>query len=891
MLIHQLPLDAALAALRSTRAGLSRAEATARHLDFGPNRIERLATVSVPRRLAAQFTHFFAALLWMAAVLSLVADLQMPGQGMATLAAAIVAVIVVNGVFSFWQEYRAETTMAALQRLLPHQVRAQRDGVVMVLPSEAVVPGDVILLSAGDNVPADCRLLEAFGVRVNNATLTGESRPVSRDATVCSDDDLLRSRNVLLAGTSITTGEAKAVVFATGMHTAFGAIARLTQSTSETPSPLQKEIGALSRVIAALAVSLGLAVFIIGAFIGLPVSVSLVFSIGIIVANVPEGLLPTVTLAMAMAARRMARRQTLVRHLPSVETLGSATVICTDKTGTLTQNRMGVRRIYVPDRFVTLADATHAGFAASHRRFLECAYYCHDLKRTGGGADLAWIGDPMEIALVQLAENVRNCGRFDRVDEIPFEPERKRLVTVHRNPNEIVMFVKGAPEELLPRANWIEREGRQEPLTAESRAAFGRVATEMADRGLRVLAFGHRLLAEQYVLADAEEDIVLTALIGFEDPPRPEVSAAVRRCREAGIKVVMVTGDHPHTALAIAREIGLVTEDGPRLLTGDDLARMSDTEIQLALDAPEIVCARVSADQKLRVVLAFNRKGEIVAVTGDGVNDAPALRVADVGIAMGISGTDVAREASDVILLDDNFSSIVDGIEEGRAVFDNIRKFLTYILTSNVPELVPYLAFAFGRVPLALTIVQILAVDLGTDMIPALGLGAEPPDRAVMERPPRRRDERLLTAGLLVRAYLLLGSCQAIAAMVAFFFVLGAAGWEWGQPLSADSSAYRQATTACLTAIVLMQVVNVHVCRSPRVSLFSLPLFGNRLITAGIAAEILIILLIDYTPAGHLLFGTASIGWSAWLIAGPFAIAMLIIDEVRKALVRSGRGL
>jgi calcium-translocating P-type ATPase len=689
----------------------------------------------------------------------------------------------------------------------------------------------------------------------------------------------------------MATGEAKAVVFATGMHTAFGAIARLTQSTTEAPSPLQKDIAALSRLIASVAVAIGVIVFVIGAFIGLPISVSLVFSIGIIVANVPEGLLPTVTLAMAMAARRMARRQTLIRHLPSVETLGSATVICTDKTGTLTQNRMDVRSIYVPDRFVAAAEAADPGFAAAHRRFFDCAHYCHDLKRAGSDAGLAWIGDPMEIALVRLAQRAGSRGDFDRVDEIPFEPERKRLVTVHRDRNEVVLFVKGAPEELLARARWIEHEGRQQPLTDESRAAFGRVATEMADRGLRVLAFAHRVLPERYVLADAEEDLVLTALVGFEDPPRPEVPSAVRRCLEAGVKVVMVTGDHPHTALAIAREIGLVTNDEPRLLTGDDLARMSDTEIQLALDAPDIVCARVTADQKLRVVTALQRKREIVAVTGDGVNDAPALRAADVGVAMGVSGTDVAREASDVVLLDDNFASIVNGIEEGRAVFDNIRKFLAYILTSNVPELVPYLAFAFGRVPLALTIIQILAVDLGTDMVPALGLGAEPPDPALMKRPPRRPDDRLLTAGLLVRAYLFLGSFQAIAAMTAFFFVLFGSGWKWGQALPADSAMYREATTACLTAIVLMQVVNVHLCRNPKSSIVSRPFFSNGLITAGIAAEIVIILLIDYTPAGHRLFGTASIGWSAWFIVLPFATTMLIVEEARKVFTRSGRGV
>lgn len=888
MLIHQVPLETAFANLHTAPGGLTNASAAARRIEFGPNRIEQLSRTPLIRRLAAQFTHFFAGLLWLAALLALVVDISMPGQGMTTLAIAIVAVIVINGLFAFWQEYQAEETMVALQRLLPHRVRALRDGAVSVVPTEDIVPGDVIFLSAGDDVPADCRLLEAFGVRVNTATITGESRPVSRTAGDGAASDLLQSRNVMLAGTSMTSGEAKALVFSTGMRTAFGQIARLTQTTADVVSPLQKEIATLSRLIAVVSVLIGAAVFVIGRFVGLSVGTALVFTIGVIAANVPEGLLPTVTLAMAMAARRMAQRHTLVRHLPSVETLGSASAICTDKTGTLTQNRMQIRSIYVPDLIVDPSSVMQGERASAHRRFLECAHYCHDLKQAKADQRGSWIGDPMEMALVEMTAPVFE-GRplLERVDEIPFEPDRKRLVTIHRDANQLVSFVKGAPEELLSRADGVSVDGREEALTAERRDAIAHAHTEMAARGLRVLGFAYRVLPDRYASHDVESSLVMTALVGFVDPPRQDVPDAVRRCRQAGIAVLMVTGDHPQTAVAVAREIGLVTTADPQVLVGEDLLHMSDTELQLALDANEIVCARVTAEQKLRIVNALRRRGHIVAVTGDGVNDAPALRAADIGIAMGRSGTDVAREAADLVLLDDNFASIVSAIEEGRAIVENIRKFLTYILTSNVPELVPYLAFALLRVPLALTVIQILAVDLGTDIVPALGLGIEPPDAAVMRRPPRKRHDRLLTSGLLARAYTFLGPIEAVAAMTAFFVVLFNAGWHSGVALPNDSTLYRQATTACLTAIVLMQVVNVHLCRTRRAPLRTRRLFGNRVITAGILLEIVIILLIDYTSVGQDIFGTAPLPGSIWVLVLPFAAAMFVLEEIRKKIVVS----
>jgi magnesium-transporting ATPase (P-type) len=437
-------------------------------------------------------------------------------------------------------------------------------------------------------------------------------------------------------------------------------------------------------------------------------------------------------------------------------------------------------------------------------------------------------------------------------------------------------------------AQALDSHGETVPIDPALRARLAAAADEMAEHGLRVLALAFRAVPEGLPREDFERDLVLAGLVGLADPPRPEVPGAIATCRSAGIRVIMVTGDHPQTARAIARQIGLA--QAPVVVTGAQLARMTDAQLQLALDrSEEVLFARVTADQKMRVVEALKRKGEVVAATGDGVNDAPALKRADIGIAMGVAGTDVAREAADMVLLDDNFASIVAAIEEGRAVFQNIRKFLTYILTSNVPELVPYLAFVLLRIPLPLTVVQILAVDLGTDVLPALALGAEPPAPDTMRQPPRPRDERLLTWGLLARAYLWLGPMEAAAAMAAFFYVLAGGGWNWGEPLAPTAPLYLQATSACLAAIVVMQVVNLFLCRDDRASVFALGLRANRLLAWGIAIELALIAAIVYTPWGQKLFGTAALPPDVWLFTLPFAAAMLVLEEARKAVVRRRR--
>ena len=884
MKIHQLSPGEALKSLKSSHDGLSQNEALRRLKEFGPNQIDKVPPESLLISFLKEFIHFFALILWLAAGLAFFADYRQPGEGMGTLGYAILGVIVINGLFAFWQQFRAERAVAALEKLLPHYVKVLRDNNIGLILATHLVPGDVILLQEGDNVSADCRIIEAFSLRVNNATVTGESMPKARDAEPSSEEDLLHGRNTLLAGTSVVSGEGRAVVFATGMHTEFGKIAHLTQTTSSGSSPLQLEITRLSRIVVAIAFSLGVTFFFIGQVIGLSFWENFIFAIGIIVALVPEGLLPTLTLALAMSTQRMAKRNALIRHLPSVEALGSATVICTDKTGTLTQNRMEINKLYVNGQVITRFEAKRQPkLAKVYRRFFEDALLCHNLKETVIAGKPEFLGDPMEIALVRLAKTcLGETISYPKINEVPFDTDRKRLSTVHQTPDGPVLYCKGALEMLLPLCTHVQLGEKIVPVNGDIQQAFINALEKMASEGLRVLAFAWRELKVGHDVGSEEHDLILSGLVGLEDPPRPEVPDAIQKCHEAGIKVIMVTGDHPHTALAIGRQIGQIQSDTPVIITGEQLRRLSETQLRLALDAPDIIFARVGADQKMRIVSALKKMNHIVAVTGDGVNDAPALKMADIGIAMGIMGTDVAKESADMILLDDNFASIVAAIEEGRAVYDNIRKFLSYILTSAVPELVPYLFFALFNIPLPLTIIQILAVDLGTDMLPALGLGANPPAQGIMTRPPKGRNERLLNWPLLLRAYLFLGLLEASAAMTAYYLVLHNGGWAWGEALGIHDTLYQQATTACLASIIIMQIVNVFLCKTPDRTLFGSAIFSNRLILWGVTLEIILILVIIYTPWGQMIFGTAPIPLSIWLFMLPFGAAMLLLEEVRK---------
>jgi sodium/potassium-transporting ATPase subunit alpha len=890
--IQNLTIEEVLKSLVTFEGGLSEDEAKRRLHEYGLNEIKEVRKKPLYLRLISQFTHFLAILLWLAATLSFISEYLHPGEGMLTLGIAIIAVIFINAVFTFIQEYRAEKALEALKKLLPFYVKVLRDGNEREIQAREVMPGDIIMLSEGDKIPGDARLIETSELKVNNAPLTGESEPMLRNCEPY-EGDFLESPNIAFAGTTVVSGSGRAVVFSTGMTTEFGRIAHLTSAVEAGLSPLQKEIIKATRLVATIAAAVGIFFFSLGFVIGRSFWDNFIFAIGITVALIPEGMLPTMTLSLAMGSQRMAKRKALIKTLSSVETLGAVTVICTDKTGTLTQNKMAVTKIWFDKKVIDVKDFKKDNSA----ELLRIAYLCNNARFIDG----QYKGDPTEVALLKAARETIGDFEAERIKEIPFDSERKRMTTINIIPptpplekggrGGFVVFSKGATESILPLCSHLLIDGEKVSIDKNIEKQIVEANHSLMDMGLRVLSFAYKEIEdggrvrEGVRPEDIENNMVFAGLIGLEDPPRPEVPEAIRKCNDAGIKVVMITGDGSRTAVAIGREIGLV-KGNPTVIEGHEFNQMSDDELRAKLSEKEVIFARMTPKHKMRVVSILKEEGEIVAVTGDGVNDAPALKKADIGIAMGISGTDVAKEASDMILLDDNFATIVNAVEEGRAVYENIKKFITYIFASNIPEAVPYLAYILVRIPLPLTIIQILAVDLGTDMLPALALGAEKPTPGIMKQPPRKLKERLLNLPLIVRSYLFLGPIEAIACMFGFFYVLYNGGWIWGKMLPSTATLYLQATTACLTAIIITQIGNVFACRLSKESIFSIGFLSNKLIFVGIMVEILLQLFIVYHPWGNKIFRTAPVGLYVWLILVPFSALLLFAEEIRKAYIR-----
>ncbi|MCX6093273.1 MAG: cation-transporting P-type ATPase, partial [Candidatus Bipolaricaulota bacterium] len=864
--------------------GLTTAEAQARLAQHGLNAIQTIKGKPLWRKLLANFTHLMALLLWAGGAMAFIG--KMPQLGW-----AIWAVIVINAIFSFWQEFRAEKAAEALKMLLPQFARVVRDRVEARIPAEELVPGDVIVLSEGDHISADARLVEENEMRVDLSTLNGESAHARRTAEASLREGLsmMERPNLVFAGTAVSSGTGRAVVFATGMSTEFGKIARLTQTVGEDLSPLQKEVNRVTKIVTAMAMGIGVLLFLLSVFIiGRPLAEGFIFSVGMVVAFVPEGLLPTVTLSLAMGVQRMAKRNALIKKLSSVETLGSCTVICTDKTGTLTQNEMTVREAWIAGQRLTLTGVGYEptgefrpaspGQKVSSTDVSElvlAAVLCNNAKLVPPQEEKSWsiLGDPTEAALVVAGAkgglvHADIAREYPRLRELPFDSVRKRMSTVHPRAGGEVAFVKGAPKEVLALCTSILVDGETVPMTDEWRDQILTTNDAYARNALRVLAMARRMLPKRpngYTVQWVEQDLTFLGLLAMQDPPRPEVAAAVDKCRRAGIRIIMITGDYGLTAESIARRVGIVGE-GVRLVTGGELDVMTDAELAEVLKGP-VIFARSAPEHKLRVVSALKDMGEIVAVTGDGVNDAPALKKAHIGVAMGISGTDVAKEAASMILLDDNFASIVNAIEEGRAVYANIRKFTTYIFTSNTPEAWPFIFQIVFNIPLALVVMQVLAVDLGTDLVPALALGTERPEPGLMDRPPRGPKDRLVDRKLILRAFLWLGSLQTLLCFAGFFYLWWTMGYRdllhlprpdllpYGQRLlTHDGLVYVLATSMFHAGVITTQIGNAYACRTERTSVFKAGFFANRFLLFGFAFELALIVCMIYLPPFQALF-------------------------------------
>jgi calcium-translocating P-type ATPase len=887
-------VDLLLRDLRSSRSGLTAREAQRRLVHVGPNQLRRRGGLGWPRELVRQFIHPLALLLWAAAGLAWAVGIEPVGI-------AIVVVIVINAAFAFMQEQQAEKAVEALAAYLPMRATVVRDGAVCDIDATQLVPGDVLVIGEGDRISADARLVDG-GIEVDISTLTGESMPVFRAAELVDTQvPLLHARDLIFSGATCTEGQARAVVYATGMHTELGRIAALSERVEREESPLEHQVRRVAWLIAVVAVLLGAAFIPVATLAaGLSFLNAVVFAVGLLVGNVPEGLLPVITLALAIGVRDLARRGAVVKRLSAVETLGSTDVICTDKTGTLTENRMRVTMAATATGTVDLtANPTQPDVTLT--RLAVAMTSCNNAHNTSGGC--AAVGDPTEIAMLDAAAELgvrldADLRQQRRRQQFHFDPTRKRMSTLDQDDTgRLWVHAKGAPETMLPLcATELDAHANNQPLTPARRHALAEHVDGLARRGLRVLAIAERSIdpntTPPHSSEQAERDLTLLGVVAMLDPPRPEVAVAVATCHSAGIRIIVITGDHGLTAAAIATQVGIARTE-PVVVTGEQLERMSEDDLDTLLDSDaDLIFARSSPEAKLRIADALRDTGHVVAMTGDGVNDAPALRRADIGIAMGRTGTDVAREASTIVLTDDNFATVTAAVQAGRRVYDNIRKFIFYIFAHATPEITPFVVFALsgGAIPLPLTVLQLLAFDVGTETLPALALGREPAEPGLMRKPPRSRTEPVIGAPMLLRAWLFLGVICAALAMAGFFYVLYQAGWRPGAatgPGEPLHHAYQQATTMTFLGLVTGQIGTAFAARTEHASLRSIGVFSNPLLLWGIAFELALTAAIIYLPPLQAILGTAALTPDMLALTASYPIIVWAADELRRWLLRN----
>jgi len=883
---HTLTRDAAYELFNSNPQGLTSAEAAKRLLETGPNEIQAAKHISAWEILLEQFKNILILILLVATAISLFL-----GHGIESIVIAVIVLFAV--LLGFIQEYRAERAIEALRQMAAPTASVLRDGAEVKIPARDLVPGDVILLHTGDRIPADARLVEAINLQLEEAALTGESIPVEKHIHLLAQEDLPVGdrKNMVYAGTAVTYGRGRSLVVATAMQTEFGKIAQLLQTVETGKTPLQQNLDKVGTILARAALVVVALIVALGVLRGQPIIDMLIFGIALAVAVVPEALPAVVTISLAIGVQKMVKRNALIRRLPAVETLGSTSVICSDKTGTLTKDEMTVRQLYAGERLFTVTGAgydpvgefsVNGGTPISPTpallQALTAAVLASDtrLVSAGDGSKTSWEikGDPTEGALVVAAQK---AGLYKdildnsqpRINEIPFSSETKRMTTLHQTSSGLTAYAKGAPEVILNGCDWLMTEQGIQALDEDARGQALARAHEMAEKALRVLAIASK---PNVSLETAQTGMTFLGLAGMIDPPRPEAKSAIAICEKAGIHPVMITGDHPVTAKAVAYELGLL-RNGGRVVTGAELEEMPDED--LIRDVQDIsVYARVSPAHKLRVVTAWQARGHIAAMTGDGVNDAPALKKADIGIAMGITGTDVTKEAAAMTLTDDNFASIVAAVEEGRGVFGNIKKYLMYLLSSNIGEIGLMAGAALLGLPLPLTAVQILYVNLATDGLPALALSVDPPETDLMKRKPR--DPR---SGIFTRPVVTL---MVLGGLWSTLINLGIFTWALN---SGRSQA--EATTMTFVSLVLIQFFKAYSFRSDRLTILHKP-FANKWLNWAILWEIGLLILIIYLPFLHDAFGTFYLPFVDWVIVIVLAFTIVPVLELAKWMERRG---
>jgi P-type Ca2+ transporter type 2C len=873
-------IEEVLHELGSRPEGLTSEEAQVRLEKYGYNELIARGKTSAADIFFQQFKNIFVIILLIAAAIS-----GFIGHGLEAVAIAVIVLFAV--VLGFVQEYRAERAIEALRKLAAPTATVFRDGEDRDIPAREVVPGDIILLSSGDRLPADGRLVEAVNLQVEEAALTGESLPSEKHTLPLPDEELAVGdrRNMVYSGTAVTYGRGRALITATGMQTEFGKITGMLQNVETGQTPLQENLDRVGKILAKAAFVIVLVIAIMGVMRGQPPLEMFIFAIALAVAVVPEALPAVVTISLALGIQRMAKRNALVRRLPTVETLGSTSVICTDKTGTLTKDEMTVRKIYLCGKRVSVTGSGYApvgdflsegGLNGNRERLEELlrgAALVTDAKLIFQEDRWSIKGDPTEGALIVAAakagmQKVDLDTAFPRLEEIPFTSEAKRMTTLHGVSGGKIAYSKGAPEVILDACTHYLAEDGERKMDENTIANILAEAQNMGDDALRVLGVGRR---QAECVAEAEQGMTFLGLLGLMDPPRPEVKDAIRTCEKAGIHPVMITGDHPITAQAIARELGLLR--GGRIVTGLELEKMSPPELEQEIDHIDIF-ARVSPAHKLRVVTALQKKGHVVAMTGDGINDAPALKKADIGIAMGITGTDVSKEAAAMTLTDDNFASIVAAVEEGRGIFGNIKKYLMYLLSSNIGEIGLMAGATLMGFPLPLTAVQILYVNLATDGLPALALAIDPPEDDLMRRKPRNPRSGIFTRPVV--------TLMAVGGIWSTIVNLGIFSWALNSGRSLP-----EAMTMTFVSLVLIQFVKAYNFRSDRQSVLNKP-FANKWLNLAIIWEIGLLLLIVYLPILHGPFGTFSLPIIDWLIVIGIAFTVAPVLEIAKWMERRG---